>query len=171
MAASSIDPAAVDAVLAAFPDPETGRDLKTMGQVRDVKIAGTRAIVTVALTTYSAPLWADVRQDLIDRLRERLPRDADVQVEIVEHRRPAEPIGSIGLTAKSVIAVGSGKGGVGKSTIAASLAVGLKNAGCKVGLMDADVYGPSIPHLLGVERPADGRRTTSCSRSTRTACR
>jgi ATP-binding protein involved in chromosome partitioning len=59
-----------------------------------------------------------------------------------------------------VVAVGSGKGGVGKSTIAASLAYGLKNAGAKVGLMDADVYGPSIPHLLGVnERPTlvDGR--------------
>ena len=68
--------------------------------------------------------------------------------------RPPERIGEIGLTAKSVIAVGSGKGGVGKSTIAASLAYGLKNSGAAVGLMDADVYGPSIPHLLGVnERP------------------
>jgi ATP-binding protein involved in chromosome partitioning len=58
------------------------------------------------------------------------------------------------LTAKSVIAVGSGKGGVGKSTIAASLAVGLKRAGAQVGLMDADVYGPSIPHLFGAsEQP------------------
>jgi ATP-binding protein involved in chromosome partitioning len=56
------------------------------------------------------------------------------------------------LTAKSVIAVGSGKGGVGKSTIAACLALGLRRAGAAVGLMDADVYGPSIPHLLGVNR-------------------
>jgi len=55
------------------------------------------------------------------------------------------------LTAKSVIAVGSGKGGVGKSTIAATLALGLKRAGSKVGLLDTDVYGPSIPHLLGLE--------------------
>ena len=59
-------------------------------------------------------------------------------------------MGQVGLTAKSVIAVGSGKGGVGKSTIAATLALGLKRAGSKVGLMDADVYGPSIPHLLGL---------------------
>jgi ATP-binding protein involved in chromosome partitioning len=61
-------------------------------------------------------------------------------------------LGQIGLTAKSVIAVGSGKGGVGKSTIAASVALGLARAGSRVGLMDADVYGPSIPHLLGVNR-------------------
>jgi ATP-binding protein involved in chromosome partitioning len=148
---ATIDPAAVDAVLADFPDPETGRGLKTMGQVRKVSIEGTRVIVTVALTTYSAPVWADARQELIDRLRQALPSSAEVNVEIVEHRRPAEPIGSIGLTAKSVIAVGSGKGGVGKSTVAASLAISLKNSGCKVGLMDADVYGPSIPHLLGLE--------------------
>jgi ATP-binding protein involved in chromosome partitioning len=76
------------------------------------------------------------------------------------HERPAEKLGQIGLTAKSVIAVGSGKGGVGKSTIAASIAVGLQRAGCKVGLMDADVYGPSVPHLFGVAgRPEvdDGR--------------
>jgi ATP-binding protein involved in chromosome partitioning len=143
--------AAVDGVLAAFPDPETGRDVRTMGQVRDVAIDGSRVIVTLALTTYSAPLWAETRQELIDRLRAALPGDAEVQVEVVEHRRAAEPIGSIGLTAKSVVAVGSGKGGVGKSTVAASLAISLKNAGAKVGLMDADVYGPSIPHLLGLE--------------------
>jgi ATP-binding protein involved in chromosome partitioning len=146
---------AVDGVLATFSDPETGRDVRTMGQVRDVAIDGTRVIVTLALTTYSAPLWAETRQELIDRLRAALPGDAEVQVEVVEHRRPAEPIGSIGLTAKSVVAVGSGKGGVGKSTVAASLAIALKNAGAKVGLMDADVYGPSIPHLLGL----DGRPT------------
>jgi ATP-binding protein involved in chromosome partitioning len=78
-----------------------------------------------------------------------------VKVNVAVHDRKPSKLGEIGLTAKSVIAVGSGKGGVGKSTIAASLALGLKRAGCRVGLMDADVYGPSIPHLLGVnERPA-----------------
>ena len=74
------------------------------------------------------------------------------------HDRPAERIGEIGLAAKAVIAVGSGKGGVGKSTIAASLAYGLCKAGAKVGLMDADVYGPSIPHLIGVTADPTGRR-------------
>jgi ATP-binding protein involved in chromosome partitioning len=75
-----------------------------------------------------------------------------VSVKVVEHHRAPGKLGQVGLTAKSVIAVGSGKGGVGKSTIAASIALGLARAGSKVGLMDADVYGPSIPHLLGVNR-------------------
>jgi len=67
------------------------------------------------------------------------------------HRvRGKESGGKIGLKVKNVVAVGSGKGGVGKSTIAAAIAFGLKNAGARVGLLDADVYGPSIPHLVGV---------------------
>jgi ATP-binding protein involved in chromosome partitioning len=154
MSDSPIDSAVVDGVLENFADPETGRNLKHMQQVVDVSIAGNKLQVTIGLTTYSAPLWDETRERLEDQLRAQLPSNPEITVKIVEHQRPAEPIGGIGLTAKSVVAIGSGKGGVGKSTIAASLALGLKNAGCKVGLMDADVYGPSIPHLLGVnERP------------------
>ena len=75
-------------------------------------------------------------------------------MELAVHQRKPEKLGEIGLAAKTVVAVGSGKGGVGKSSIAAYLACGLRRAGCEVGLMDADVYGPSIPHLLGSrERP------------------
>ncbi len=73
-----------------------------------------------------------------------------VNVEIEELDRPPVAIGQIGLQVRSVIAVGSGKGGVGKSTVAASIALSLSRAGARVGLMDADVYGPSIPHLLGL---------------------
>jgi ATP-binding protein involved in chromosome partitioning len=73
-----------------------------------------------------------------------------VTVAIATHDRPPPKLGQIGLEAKSVIAVGSGKGGVGKSTIAASIALGLARAGSQVGLLDADVYGPSVPHLLGL---------------------
>lgn len=150
MSEEALDPQVVDHVLAKFPDPETGRSLKLMEQIVDVKIEDNRVAVKVGLTTYSAPLWEQTRQSLADRLREKLPGSPTVQVEIVPHERPAEPIGSIGLRAKSVIAVGSGKGGVGKSTVAASIAHGLKQSGCQVGIMDADVYGPSIPHLLGI---------------------
>jgi ATP-binding protein involved in chromosome partitioning len=81
---------------------------------------------------------------------QRWPEVQDVAIAHTEIARPVEPIGQIGLTAKSVVAVGSGKGGVGKSTIAVSIALGLARAGSRVGLMDADVYGPSIPHLLGL---------------------
>ncbi|RIK77894.1 MAG: ATP-binding protein [Planctomycetota bacterium] len=151
MSAPPITADQVHAALDEFPDPETGRGLKIMEQIKGVDVQGDQIQVTVGLTTHSAPLWDETRQAIRDRLRERLPGAPHVAVNVVEHRRPAEPIGSIGLTAKSVIAVGSGKGGVGKSTIAASIAVALKTFGSKVGLMDADVYGPSIPHLLGLE--------------------
>lgn len=155
MSEKSIDPALVQQVLQEFNDPETGRSLKTMEQVVDCSISDNKVALKIGLTTFAAPLWEETREQLHDRLRAKLPQNAEVSIEIVEHERPAEPIGSIGLTAKSVIAVGSGKGGVGKSTIAASIACGLRKAGCKVGLMDADVYGPSIPHLLGLdERPS-----------------
>ena len=154
MAESPIDMSAVDSLLQEFADPETGRGLKPMGQVVDVTAQGNQLEVTIGLTTYSGPLWEDTRERLQDQLRSKCPGAREITVQVVEHDRPAEPIGGVGLTAKSVIAVGSGKGGVGKSTIASSLALGLKRVGAKVGLMDADVYGPSIPHLLGVnERP------------------
>ena len=140
-----------------FNDPENGRSLVEQQQIRDVRAEGGRLSLTLALTTFSAPLWQELKQTVERRLRERFPDVADVQVELAEHKRPPLALGQIGLKAKSVIAVGSGKGGVGKSTIAACLAFGLKRAGCKVGLMDADVYGPSIPHLIGVnERPQTG---------------
>jgi ATP-binding protein involved in chromosome partitioning len=150
MSADQIDRAQVHAIVDAFPDPQTGRGLGVMGQVKEVDVSGASIRVDIGLTTHSAALWSETRLALRDRLREKLPGPPEVTVDIVEHIRPSEPLGAIGLTAKSVIAVGSGKGGVGKSTIAASLAIALKNFGSKVGLMDADVYGPSIPHLLGL---------------------
>ncbi len=145
----------VTAVLAELKDPETGRSMKQMGQIHAVEVAGGKIAVTLGLTTHSKPLWNEVRERATELLSAKFSEP--VEVKLAEHARPAEKIGQIGLTAKSVIAVGSGKGGVGKSTIAASIALGLKRAGCKVGLMDADVYGPSIPHLLNlktVDQPA-----------------
>ncbi|HID23672.1 MAG TPA: ATP-binding protein, partial [Planctomycetaceae bacterium] len=98
-------------------------------------------------------------------LRESAGESASVTVEFSAKVRGKESGGKIGLRVKNVVAIGSGKGGVGKSTIAASLAFGLKHFGARVGLMDADVYGPSIPHLVGVQgspaiaehRTEDGR--------------
>lgn len=141
-------------VLGDFLDPELGRSVLQLDQVKSIRIEGANVHIELALTTWAAPLWEMIRGECARHVAERLPIAERVTVDIVEHPRPAERIGQIGLAAKSVIAVGSGKGGVGKSTIAASLAYALRNAGAKVGLMDADVYGPSIPHLLGVsERP------------------
>src|SRR5262249_37748435 len=129
---------------------ETGRSIVQMEQVRDVQASGESLSLTLALTTHSASLWQETKTALEQMLRSRFPQFKAVNVNLAVHSRPPQKLGSIGLTAKSVIAVGSGKGGVGKSTIAASLALGLSRAGCQVGLLDADVYGPSIPHLLGL---------------------
>jgi len=156
MSDNVVDKAAVEAVLADFKDPESGRGIVEMGQVRDVQADGDQLEVTVELTTHSAPLWNVTKQNIEDLLKSKLPQLSSVHVTTAEHIRPPQKLGEIGLTAKSVIAVGSGKGGVGKSTIASCLAYGLKRSGCRVGLMDADVYGPSIPHLTGTTAtPAD----------------
>ena len=138
------------AALADFQDPETGRNAKQQGQLRDVVASADRVGVTLALTTHSAPLKDDVRREAEDLLRAKFPGVKQVEVKLAVHDRPPTPLGEMGLNAKTVIAVGSGKGGVGKSTIAASIAIGLARAGSRVGLLDADVYGPSVPHLLGL---------------------
>ncbi|WP_145100928.1 Mrp/NBP35 family ATP-binding protein [Anatilimnocola aggregata] len=142
--------AAVEKVLAEFKDPETGRSVTQTQQARDVQVAGDKVTLTLALTSHSAPIKNEMKERLVELLRRRFPSLTSIDVNLVVHERAAVKLGQIGLTAKSVIAVGSGKGGVGKSTVAATIALGLKRAGCKVGLMDADVYGPSIPHLLGL---------------------
>lgn len=144
----------VEAALAHLADPESGRTLARMEQIREIAVQPDRVDVELALTNWARPLWDDVRQEAESLLRAALPADTQINIRVTEHERLPEKIGQIGLAAKSIIAVGSGKGGVGKSTVAASIAYGLKNAGATVGLMDADVYGPSIPHLLGAtERP------------------
>ncbi|MEX2121994.1 MAG: Mrp/NBP35 family ATP-binding protein [Pirellulales bacterium] len=142
------------AALSEMKDPETGRSLTQQEQVRDVRVAGRSLSLTLALTTHSAPLWKQVQAQCAELLKSRFPAFEQVEVSLGIHHRPPLKLGEIGLAAKSVMAVASGKGGVGKSTIAASMAYGLKRAGCQVGLMDADVYGPSIPHLIGInQRP------------------
>jgi ATP-binding protein involved in chromosome partitioning len=150
MANGLVDVAAVQAAVADFTDPETGRKALRLEQIRDIQVSGNQLSLTLALTTWSGPLWPEVRENLLQQLRGAFPQLGEIAIHAAVHQRPAPQIGEVGLTAKSVIAVASGKGGVGKSTLAASLAFGLQRTGCKVGLLDADVYGPSIPHLLGL---------------------
>ncbi len=142
--------AAVQEVLSGFMDPETGRDVVTMEQVTNIHLEDGHLTCDFGLTTHSAAIWTSKRAEFEQYLRDNLDGLTDLTVNHVVHQRSATPLGEFGLTIKSVIAVGSGKGGVGKSTIAASLALGLQAAGSRVGIMDADVYGPSIPQLFGV---------------------
>jgi ATP-binding protein involved in chromosome partitioning len=140
--------AAVRAVLAEFKDPETGRSITQLEQVHGLSLEDRSLKVRLGLTTWSAPIWESTRAALLALLRQRFP-GLEVTVELSIHERKPEKLGEVGLAAKTAVAIAAGKGGVGKSSIAAYLAHGLRRAGCQVGLMDADVYGPSIPHLLG----------------------
>lgn len=161
MAPGPIELSVVEAVLADFQDPETGRSVTQLGQVSNVQIDGDSVALTLALTTHSAPLWNETKASLDQLLRERVPGVGQTRIDLAVHERPPQPLGQLGLRAKSVIAVGSGKGGVGKSTVSTCLAYGLRRAGCRVGLMDADVYGPSIPKLTGISgTPADVQTDT-----------
>jgi ATP-binding protein involved in chromosome partitioning len=154
MAERSVSLADVQAVLNDFRDPESGRSITAFDQVKNLQLDGDRLSLTLELTSWAAPIGQEVCESLIERIRAALPGVQSVEVHRRIHPRAPQKLGEIGLTAKSVIAVGSGKGGVGKSTIAASLAFALQRAGSRVGLLDSDVYGPSIPHLLGLtDRP------------------
>lgn len=144
----------VRAAITSHPDPETGRPIGKMDQIHDIVVDGNTVAITLGLTSHSVPIADEVVDALRSKIVAAMP-GTDVNVNVVDQPRPPVRLGQIALRAKSVITVGSGKGGVGKSTVAASLALTLKRMGAKVGLMDADVYGPSIPHLLGLSgRPA-----------------
>ncbi len=153
MSQEPISESVIRAVLAEFLDPETGRSVTQLGQIHKLTLENQHLTVTLGLTSHSAPLRSDTRAELANLLNSRFPQ-LDVHVDVVAHVRKPEKLGEIGLAAKSILAVGAGKGGVGKSSVACYLAFGLARAGCEVALLDADVYGPSIPHLVGShERP------------------
>ncbi len=155
------------AALKGVKDPDIQRDLVDLGMIKDIRIGDGSVALTVNLTTPACPLKAkieaDVRQALTSRLGTELTYTISMSAD-VRGKGIAEKGDIPGV--KNVIAVGSGKGGVGKSTMAASIAFGLQAYGSKVGLMDADVYGPSIPHLVGARGTADGgRRADRADRS------
>ena len=129
-----------------IPDPETGRPLSK--QIKSVEVDGDTIKADVGITTFALPIKDHFQQQVTDHLTSAFS-DHKIAVEITDYHRAPMPLGQVGLKAKAVIAIAAGKGGVGESTAAVSLAMGLKKAGCTVGLLDADVYGPSLPHLTG----------------------
>ncbi|MGE5192606.1 MAG: Mrp/NBP35 family ATP-binding protein [Deltaproteobacteria bacterium] len=132
-------------------DPEIGRSLVDLGMVGEIAVGGRNSItVTVQLPTPAYPRRERLAHSIQAVVAGKIPEAGPVDVRFTAKVKGRQSGGAIGLTVQNVIAVGSGKGGVGKSTVAASLAVGLQLSGATVGLMDADIYGPSIPHLFGV---------------------
>lgn len=133
-------------------DPEIGRGLVELKMIPDVEIDGRNVVVHVELTTPACPLRGKIEEDIRAALATSVPELGEVSLKFSSRvrasgtgRSDAQPIKGV----KNTIAVASGKGGVGKSTVAANIAVALAQAGAKVGLLDADVYGPSIPLMFG----------------------
>src|SRR5258705_11355757 len=143
----------VIAALRTVQDPELFKDIVTLGMVKDVQVDGSRVRVRVELTTPACPLKERIEADVKGALR-RAGAEA-VEVELTANTRGAAaggaPQRNVLPQVKNIVAVGAGKGGVGKSTIAANLAGGLQRAGATVGLMGGDIYGPSMPTMLGIK--------------------
>jgi ATP-binding protein involved in chromosome partitioning len=131
-------------------DPELFKDIVSLNMVKEVRIDGDTVFVNVELTTPACPLKERIEKDVTAALQAAGAKD--VKLELTANTRSAPgPRKDVFPQIKNVVAVGAGKGGVGKSTIALNLAVGLQLAGAKVGLMDGDIYGPSMPTLLGIK--------------------
>ena len=151
MSGNSVTEQQVLDVLNPVHDPEIGRGLGELKMLKRVTLGADGSVaVGIELPTPAYPKRERITQAIEARLAQALPQAKPVRVEYTWVVKGKDTGGAIGLRIKNVLAVGSGKGGVGKSTMAASLAFGLQSFGAKVGLMDADIYGPSIPHMLGV---------------------
>lgn len=133
-------------------DPDLHKDLVTLNMISNVEVSEAKASFKVTLTTPACPLKEKIKADCIQAIHDHVDSNVVVEVEMdasVTSMRNTNL--NILPSVKNVICVASGKGGVGKSTVAVNLAVSLAKQGAKVGLIDADIYGPSIPTMLGVK--------------------
>jgi ATP-binding protein involved in chromosome partitioning len=138
------------AALQTVQDPELFRDIVTLKMVKDLRIDGDTVFVTIELTTPACPMKERIQKDVTMALQNAGAEN--VKVELTANTKAApSPKRDVLPQVKNVVAVGAGKGGVGKSTIALNLAIGLQRAGAAVGLMDGDIYGPSMPTMLGIK--------------------
>lgn len=139
--------------LGTVQDPELHRDLVSLGMVEDVEVEGSRVSFAVVLTTPACPLKRHIESAAREAVM-ALPGVEDVRIKMTSrvrssHTKSKEMIPGV----RNVIAVGSGKGGVGKSTLSVGLALALAECGAKAGLLDADIWGPNIPQMLGIQVP------------------
>jgi ATP-binding protein involved in chromosome partitioning len=133
-------------------DPDLHRDIVSLNFVKDVVIKGSDVSLTIELTTPACPVRDEMKEASVKAIRDAVPGVKEVNVSMTSRvtghvNRQKE---AILPGVKNTIAIASGKGGVGKSTVAVNLAVALAGEGAKVGLVDADVYGPSIPLMMGI---------------------
>ncbi len=140
--------------LKSVSDPDLHRDIVSLNFIKDLAISGSNLAFKIELTTPSCPVKDELKAAAERAIRDAIEHVAEIAIEMTSNVRSVSKKADVLPGVKNTIAVASGKGGVGKSTIAVNLAVSLALDGARVGLLDADIYGPSIPLMMGInQRP------------------
>jgi len=153
---------AVLTALKTVDDPDLHRDLVSLGMIKDLKVEGSKVSFAIELTTPSCPMKEVMKKECheaVSKIEGVTDIDIAFTANTAAHQAATKPEQQMIPGVKNIIAVSSGKGGVGKSTVASNLAIALKQTGSKVGLMDADAYGPNIPMMMGVTQDPESDGT------------
>jgi len=156
-----IESAQVLQALSHVMDPDLGRDLVALKMIEEIAVDGNNVAFTVVLTTPACPLKEQIRVACVEAIHEHISGDVNVEVRMTSNvTSRSRDQDQILPGVRNTVAVASGKGGVGKSTVACNLAVALSKSGARVGLVDTDIYGPSIPMMFGLtdQRPRVNER-------------
>ena len=149
---SNITKTQIEMALSHVDDPDLGQSLIQLGMIENIAIDDMKVSFDLVLTTPACPMKQKMKDECITAIHEYVDRNAEVEVNLTSRKFEEPDKSAMFPNIKNVIVVASGKGGVGKSTVAVNLAVALANTGAKVGLMDADFYGPSIPIMFNVDQ-------------------